>query len=480
MVTTPAMLLNLPDVGVIPGPLWASMLNAAFFDIDSHDHSSNKGVQVTPSGLNVDSDLPFNSNNAITLRSTAYDNQGAFLPNTDLRRIYVKGGDLFYNNNLGVPVQITSGTTINITGFGGIGGDYGQPGVQAAVTYSNITKTYLFVQSPGVTGGMAFGPISIFENVMGANSVTIRTPVALGASYVLRLFPSLPATMNELVALDTIGNLTTGNPSASGGGIVSNKFLNTNDTFSLSTNALTAPMGTSAAIAATTRPVIAWDTTNKTMVHVYPGTSNLIQFYPVGGYHSFAANFIPTGFLFCDGSAVSRTTYSSLFNVITTAFGAGDGMTTFNLPDARGRTLICAGQGQANYLGDVNPTLTTRTMFTALGRETHTLDTTQIPSHTHDKGTYAIGGGFSGQHSHTLNFLPTGVGGVPYVNSTVGLTGTRLTEYDTDALDGLPAGSGGGHTHSNAFFTGNSGATGGGGTHNNMQPVLVVVVCIKY
>lgn len=486
MVTTPAMLLNLPDVGVTPGPLWASMLNQSFFDVDTHDHSSNKGVQVTPSGLNINVDLSFNSNNAISLRSTKYDNQGAFLPNTDLRAIYVKGGDLYYNNNLGQPIKITSGTTLNITGIGSIGGDYGQPGVQAAVTYSDITKIYLFVQSPGVTGGIACGPISIFENIMGANAVTIRTPVGLGSAYTIRLFPSLPATNNELVAINPSGNLTTGNACFSSGGITTNKLLNTNDTFNATNNMLTAPQGTNAAIAAVGtagRVPIAWDTSNLALSYAYPGTNQVIQFYPVGCLAFCLYNGVPIGFLVCDGQAVSRTTYAALFALIGTAYGIGDGVTTFNLPDFRGRVPMGSGTGPANYLGDANPVLTTRSMFTAGGRETHTLSLTEMPAHTHDKGTYNIPFPGGGKHDHVINMQPTGVGTVTYLAATRGTTGTRLTEYGIDALNdnGGTTGSGEGiHDHPNSEFAGDSGSTGGSGAHNNVQPWLTVVVCIKF
>ncbi len=56
---------------------------------------------------------------------------------------------------------------------------------------------------------------------------------------------------------------------------------------------------------------------------------------PVGAIYPFGGAVIPTSFLLCDGSAVSRTDYEDLFNVIGTAFGTGDGSTTFNLPDLR-------------------------------------------------------------------------------------------------------------------------------------------------
>ena len=60
---------------------------------------------------------------------------------------------------------------------------------------------------------------------------------------------------------------------------------------------------------------------------------------PAGAVQSFAMNTAPTGWLDCDGSAVSRTTYSTLYTAIGTTFGTGDGSTTFNVPDLRGEFI---------------------------------------------------------------------------------------------------------------------------------------------
>jgi len=57
---------------------------------------------------------------------------------------------------------------------------------------------------------------------------------------------------------------------------------------------------------------------------------------PAGAVMSFAMNTAPTGWLACNGAAVSRSTYSALFSAVSTTYGAGDGSTTFNLPDLRG------------------------------------------------------------------------------------------------------------------------------------------------
>lgn len=69
--------------------------------------------------------------------------------------------------------------------------------------------------------------------------------------------------------------------------------------------------------------------------------------FPAGVILPYAgdATDTPTGWLYCDGSPVSRATYSTLFAVIGTRYGAGDGATTFNLPDCRGRVLVSAAPG---------------------------------------------------------------------------------------------------------------------------------------
>jgi len=61
---------------------------------------------------------------------------------------------------------------------------------------------------------------------------------------------------------------------------------------------------------------------------------------PVGSISLFAGTTAPSGWLICDGSAVSRTTYANLFSVIGTTYGAGDGSTTFNIPDIQGKVPV--------------------------------------------------------------------------------------------------------------------------------------------
>jgi microcystin-dependent protein len=128
---------------------------------------------------------------------------------------------------------------------------------------------------------------------------------------------------------------------------------------------------------------------------------------------------VPTGWLLCDGSAVSRTTYAALFAILSTTYGVGDGSTTFNLPDLRGRVPVGKNSGTFSPLGATG------------GEETHTLTTPEIPSHTH--------------------------------STPFGFTGKAAGTPDSGAISGST----------------DTGSTGGDGAHNNLQPYLTINFIIK-
>lgn len=111
---------------------------------------------------------------------------------------------------------------------------------------------------------------------------------------------------------------------------------------------------------------------------------------PVGAMILYAGSPAPEGWLLCDGTPVSRSTYSALFAAIGTLWGPGDGTATFHLPDLRGRAPIGAGQGGG---------LTNRSLGQAFGAETHRLTVAEMPSHSHSLRTVPeadLGGGYSG------------------------------------------------------------------------------------
>lgn len=92
-------------------------------------------------------------------------------------------------------------------------------------------------------------------------------------------------------------------------------------------------------------------------------------YLPTGTIISYASSTAPTGFLSCDGSAVSRSTYGMLFAVIGTTYGVGDGSTTFNVPDARGRNILHASS--------------TANMAQSGGESNHTMTTSELVAHAH-------------------------------------------------------------------------------------------------
>ena len=119
---------------------------------------------------------------------------------------------------------------------------------------------------------------------------------------------------------------------------------------------------------------------------------------PVGCVQMYAGSSEPDGWLFCDGREVSRTTYAELFAVIGTTYGAGNGSTTFNLPDLRQRfPLGKASSGTGNVLGSTG------------GALTQTLTTSHLPSHSHGSGSLSTSS--NGSHSHGRGTLSTSSSG---------------------------------------------------------------------
>lgn len=185
-------------------------------------------------------------------------------------------------------------------------------------------------------------------------------------------------------------------------------------------------------------------------VDIAQSTADLSNVLPAGIVSPYAGSVAPTGYLLCDGSAINRTDYSRLFSAIGTAYGVGNGSTTFNLPDLRGRVIAALdnmGGTDAGRLSLAN------TLGTTAGTQTHTLTTSEIPSHTHpitDPG-----------HAHAQN----GTAAANFAGSG-GLQGTQTTtpmviQSNTTGIT----------------VNGQSGTTGQ--AHNIMQPTILMNYIIK-
>lgn len=166
----------------------------------------------------------------------------------------------------------------------------------------------------------------------------------------------------------------------------------------------------------------------------------------------YGGSSAPSGFLLCYGQAISRSTYAALFAVIGTTYGAGDGSTTFNVPDLRGR--VVAGQDDmggtsANRLTGQTGGVDGDVLGGSGGAEAHTLVTSEMPSHAHRIWSSSGGGSGSTVAGFGSASISTACGNLPI--------GGTDAYYDT-------------------FNAGHAvmEATGGAGAHNNVQPTLIL------
>lgn len=161
--------------------------------------------------------------------------------------------------------------------------------------------------------------------------------------------------------------------------------------------------------------------------------------FPIGAITSYAGNTAPTNWLICDGSAISRVTYADLFNAIGTTYGAGDGSTTFNLPNLKGKVPVGKDttQNEFDNLGEIG------------GEKTHTLTIDEMPSHKHN-------GIFEYYSEREISNRIDGGGGGHNINYS--------------SFDG---------SMDNSYSYLYTADAGGGQPHNNLQPYIVLNYIIK-
>ncbi len=195
----------------------------------------------------------------------------------------------------------------------------------------------------------------------------------------------------------------------------------------------------------------------------------------IGKIIPYTGSTIPEHFLACDGSAVSRTTYSDLFDVIGTSYGAGDGSTTFNLPDLSGRVVI--GESVAHLFASTG------------GESSHTL--IDFPSHSHSVPAHGHGNDFafatpSLAHSITSqpSFTYTRLNGTTKGIQQLGTGYNGITNASMSQATGVGIAD---HAASACTMSGAieecdemmSTSTGSGDPHNNMMPYIALVYLIQ-
>lgn len=152
---------------------------------------------------------------------------------------------------------------------------------------------------------------------------------------------------------------------------------------------------------------------------------------PIGTILEYPSTTIPEGYMICDGSAISRTTYEKLFELIGTSYGEGDGSTTFNIPNMKGKVSVGYNDNETefNSLGKTG------------GEKTHTLTISEMPSHAHNV---------------------TGVTQYP--------NGVQASAYNAEASNTY---------YATGYWTRSSDNNGGNQAHNVLQPYIVTTFIIK-
>ena len=187
----------------------------------------------------------------------------------------------------------------------------------------------------------------------------------------------------------------------------------------------------------------------------------LVGGIPTATIVPWSKSSVPSGFLECNGAAVSRSTYSDLFSAIGTTYGAGDGSSTFTLPDLQDNVAIGkSGTKALASTGGANTVASSGSVSGTVGDTALTI--AQLPSHTHNPV------------SVTLN---TSVGGDPGNSPIIsGIRGSNIAVNAATPLAGTGtaanAGSGDTHTHSlSANFSGSANSV--------VQPYLALIYIIK-
>ena len=218
-INTPNMNLPNPVPTVDPGPDYAYNLQASLNKIDQHNHSPGQGVQITPNGININADLPFNGNNATTLRTVRFLSQATPITNAqpDVGCLYVAGNELWYNDYTGGnQIQITSNGNVNAT----------SSGISSGTASASFAGGVLVVKSSSTSYANVYVQDIVLANGGNLSNQLTLQAAALTGSYTIT-FPSSPPSFSipANLTMDSSGDIIEGGNvmvSASSGTVTTN------------------------------------------------------------------------------------------------------------------------------------------------------------------------------------------------------------------------------------------------------------------
>ena len=308
----------------------------------------------------------------------------------------------------------TFSNTVTVAGVAGFKSHVNVSGKMSIGGTTSITGAALFASTVTVGGAGTFkDSVSVSGNVNIGGTVTIAGAVSLASTLSVGGATNLASTVTVVGAGTFKSNVSvSGNMNIAGN---------------------TSIGGTVTIVGANVQAANA-----KVCASAFYGDgTNLTGLLPPGIVLPYGASASPTGYLLCNGAAVSRSTYSSLFAVVSSLYGNGDGSSTFNVPDLRGRFI--AGWDVSATASSVLTSVTAgmvinTTMANTGGVQAVTLAVAQTPSHNH-------------------------------------LVGSNQYSIGDDAGNNLQSGT--------SVASVSTTSTGGGGAHSNIPPTMILNYIIK-
>jgi hypothetical protein len=308
--------------------------------------------------INATGPVSIDSGGIVSLTSTAAGNTNSFFITSgtatgfDLTLTNSSPSTSTFKMRCTDDLQILSGTTKGIEVNAGTNGilltTTGSTSQITSGTYTQTTTGNVTQSTSGTLTQTATGDIDIksTSNDIYLTSTDMRLETTFGAINVIsKNGGGMTAVNGDLTLLSSVGSSylnAYGGAVVNGGEIQLNSASTTNMTSTSNTN-ITSSTGDIDMLA--TNGEISFDSPAIRIANA----NATFTFIPVGTIHTSILNAVPTGYLRCNGQAVSRSTYSRLFTAMGTAFGAGDGFTTFNVPNFSGAFL--RGQGNQTVGG---------------------------------------------------------------------------------------------------------------------------------